>query len=116
MSSEIDRVAALLAAGEPAPRDDLATAARSIAAELAARHPGKSIEVRIPPFAAVQVGAAGGDGPTHRRGTPPNVVELAPETAVSLATGSMKWDDAVAHALVRYSGAHAGDVAAMLPL
>ena len=112
----VDRVAALLAAGSPVPRDDMAAAARAVAGELATRRPGKSIEVRVPPYAAVQVGLTSGDGPTHRRGTPPNVVELAPETSVRLATGDIAWSAAVKGGLVRYSGAHAGEVAGLLPL
>ena len=39
-----------------------------------AQHPGRSVEVRVPPYAAVQCGI-GDPGPTHTRGTPPNVVE-----------------------------------------
>jgi len=112
----ITAVAALLAAGDEVPRDDMAEATRAVAAVLAARHPGATIEVRVPPFAAVQVCALGGEGPTHRRGTPPNVVELAPATMIRLAVGSLTWDDAVTSGLVRHSGAHASDVAKMLPL
>jgi len=112
----IARVATQLAAGKTPGRDDMAEAARAIVSALAAIHPGHTIEVRIPPFAAAQVGALDGEGPAHRRGTPPNVVELAPETAVSLAVGDLSWDDAVSTGLIRYSGAHAADVASMLPL
>ena len=38
--------------------------------------PGNSVEVRVPPFAAVQCVA----GPRHTRGTPPNVIETDPRT------------------------------------
>jgi len=110
----IARVAALLRDGADVPRDDLAEAARAVTATLGERHPGQSIEVRVPPFAAVQVSA--GEGPAHRRGTPPNVVELDAQAAVRLAAGALTWRDAVAAGLVRHSGAHAADVAAMLPL
>jgi len=116
MSPSIARVAALLAEGAAVARDDMAEAARAVVAALAAAHPGHTIEVRVPPFAAAQVGALDGSGPSHHRGTPPNVVELAPETAVRLAAGALAWDDAVKQGLVRYSGAHAADVAQMLPL
>ena len=112
----VRRVGALLfgdALVEPA---DMAAAARSVAAELGRRFPGRSIEVRVPPYAAVQVGVVGGDGPSHRRGTPPNVVEVSPETFVRLAVGVLSWGDAVGGGLVKYSGVHAGDVAMMLPL
>src|ERR1700739_2953942 len=68
----------------PAPdRDALATAVRLTARTLAAVAPGASVEVRIPPFAAVQCVS----GPRHTRGTPPNVVETAPRTWLLLATG-----------------------------
>jgi len=116
MDDGIEPVARQLAEGRPVPRDDLATATRAAVALLASRHPGRTIEVRVPPFAAVQVGSAAGDGPTHRRGTPPNVVEMAPETMLALATGRLAWDDAVAAGMVHHSGAHAQDVARMLPL
>jgi len=112
----IARVAALLATGGAVTREDLAEAARAVVAALAAAHPGHTIEVRVPPFAAAQVGSKDGEGPAHRRGTPPNVVELAPETAISLAVGDLSWDGAAAAGLIRYSGAHAADVASMLPL
>jgi len=112
----VQRIAALLDADAEVARDDLADVARAVAATLKARHPGRTIEVRVPPFAAVQVGAAHDAGPTHRRGTPPDVVEMDATTAVRLATGSLAWDDAVAQGLIRYSGAHAADVRVMLPL
>jgi len=115
-SAAIARVASHLAAGETVARDDMAGAARAVVSALAAAHPGHTIEVRVPPFAAAQVSALDGEGPAHRRGTPPNVVELAPETAVLLAVGDLLWDDAVSAGLIRYSGAHAADVASMLPL
>jgi len=112
----INQVAALIAAGSPVPRDELAQAARAITAALASRHPGKTIEVRVPPFAAVQVGSTEGDGPQHRRGTPPNLVEMDATTIVRLATGAIAWDQATASGLVQHSGAHASDVADMFPL
>jgi len=112
----INEVAALIATGTPVPHDDLARAARAVTGALASANPGKTIEVRVPPFAAVQVGAAEGEGPQHRRGTPPNLVEMDAPTAVRLATGAITWDEASASGLLRYSGAHAFDVAAMFPL
>ena len=61
----------------PAPsREDLAAAVRLTARTLAAVTPGRSVELRIPPFVAVQCVA----GPRHARGTPPNVVETDPRT------------------------------------
>ena len=81
------------------PRDQLADAVRLTARTLAAVAPGASVEVRVPPFVAVQAIA----GPRHTRGTPPNVVETDPVTWLRLAAGSLSWAEA------RDSGAvHAG--------
>jgi len=111
----ITDLAARLTAGAEIPLDEIAQAARAVTGLMAQRYPGATIEVRVPPVAAVQVGAIDG-GSSHRRGTPPNVVELAPLTMIELAAGLKTWDEAVEAGLIRYSGAHARDVAAMLPL
>jgi hypothetical protein len=95
---------------EPEPAD-LRAAARYLLQLLAERHPGRILEVRIPPVAAVQCLP----GPIHTRGTPPNVVETDPLTWVRLATGRLGWTDAVASAAVRASGPRA-DLAPYLPL
>lgn len=107
-------LATALDAGVTVDRADLAAAARSVCAELALRHPGRSIELRVPPFAAVQLGLDEA-GAQHRRGTPPNVVELSPETLVALAVGTLSWDDAIATHRVRASGIRS-DVGAVFPL
>lgn len=80
--------------------------------ELARRAPGHSVEVRVPPFGAVQCI----EGPRHTRGTPPNVVETDPRTWIGLAIGRLVWTDAVSSGVVRASGARAGEVADHLPL
>ncbi|BBU20946.1 hypothetical protein MYXE_07350 [Mycobacterium xenopi] len=67
-------------------RAELAAAVRLTARTLAAQAPGASVEVRIPPFVAVQCIA----GPRHTRGTPPNVVETDPRTWLLLATGLLQ--------------------------
>lgn len=79
--------------------------------ELARRAPGHAVEIRVPPFAAVQAVA----GPRHTRGTPPAIVELSAQTWISLATGRMTWEDAVASGGVRASGVRA-DLSTWLPL
>ena len=89
----------------------LRTAVRFTLDELAARAPGRAVEVRVPPAGAVQALA----GPRHARGTPPNVVETDPQTWLALVTGRLDWADAVATGRVRASGARA-DLAALLPL
>ena len=91
--------------------DELRAAARYLLQLLATRHPGRVLEVRIPPGAAVQCQP----GPVHTRGTPPNVVETDPVTWVRLATGRLGWADAVGSAAVHASGPRA-DLAAYLPL
>lgn len=86
-------------------------AARYLLYTLAARHPGRVLEVRIPPVAAVQCLP----GPVHTRGTPPNVVETDPLTWIRLATGRLGWAGAVRSGAVHASGPRA-DLAPYLPL
>lgn len=97
----------------PAPdRAALAAAVRLTARTLAAAAPGASVEVRVPPFVAVQCIP----GPRHTRGTPPNVVETDPRTWLLLATGLMSFDEAVAGGLAGCSGGRAVEVAPWFPL
>ncbi len=96
--------------GDPSPAE-LRDAARYLLALLAARHPGRVLEVRIPPVAAVQCLP----GPVHTRGTPPNVVETDPLTWVRLAAGRLGWAEAVSSAAVYASGPRA-DLTPYLPL
>ncbi|HEX5741108.1 MAG TPA: sterol carrier family protein [Pilimelia sp.] len=100
-----------MAAGAPPGKAELRQAVRALLADLAATAPGRSVEVRVPPYGAVQCGA----GPRHTRGTPPNVVELDPVTWVRLATGEWRWADAVAAGRVQASGIRA-DLSSFLPL
>ena len=90
---------------------DLRDATRYLLEELVARAPGRSVEVRVPPYGAVQCV----EGPRHTRGTPPNVIETDPETWVALATGSVSWDEARRSGRVRASGERA-DLSAYVPL
>jgi hypothetical protein len=80
-------------------------------AVLAERAPGGSVEVRVPPYAAVQAVA----GVRHTRGTPPAVVEVDADTWIELATGSLAWTRAEADGRVRASGERA-DLSPLLPL
>jgi hypothetical protein len=80
-------------------------------AVLAERAPGASVEVRVPPYAAVQAVP----GVRHTRGTPPAVVELDADTWIELATGALAWTDAEADGRVRASGERA-DLSSLLPL
>ena len=78
---------------------------------LAEKAPGNSVEVRVPPFGAAQVI----QGPRHTRGTPPNVVEMDPQTWIALATGTLSWAEAAGSGRVHASGVRA-DLAGVLPL
>jgi hypothetical protein len=99
--------------GEPEPgRAELGEAVRLTARTLAAIAPGASVEVRVPPFVAVQCIS----GPQHRRGNPPNVVETDPRTWLLLATGLLNVADAVAAGAVQLSGSRAGEIGQWLPL
>ena len=92
-------------------RATVATAVRFTLEELGDRAPGRSVEVRVPPFGAVQCI----EGPVHRRGTPPNVTETDAATWLALATGGLDWADAESRGLLRVSGTRA-DLSAFLPL
>lgn len=92
-------------------RTDLATAVRYLLQLLAEKAPGNSVEVRVPPFGAVQVL----EGPRHTRGTPPNVVETDARTWIALATGAEAWADAVTAGRILASGTRA-DLRDLLPL
>ena len=88
-----------------------ATAVRYTLEELAACAPGRSVEVRVPPFGVTQAVA----GTVHRRGTPPSVVETDAATWLALATGRLTWQDALAGGALQASGERC-DLSAYLPL
>jgi hypothetical protein len=89
----------------------LRDAVRALLRTLRERSPGRSVEVRVPPFGAIQCI----EGPRHTRGTPPNVVEVDPVTWILLSVGRVDWAGAVADGRVRASGIRA-DLSAQLPL
>ncbi|QFQ01809.1 hypothetical protein CUROG_02050 [Corynebacterium urogenitale] len=89
-------------------RAEVADAVRLSVKVLGEVAPGHSVEVRVPPFAAVQCVA----GPDHRRGTPPNVLECAPREWLRLVVGEVSLSDASAD----LSGTRAGEIGAYLPL
>jgi hypothetical protein len=104
-------VAAWRADPEGVDRATRGTAVRYTLEELEARAPGRSVEVRVPPFGAVQCV----EGPRHTRGTPPNVVESDAETWLGLATGVQHWAQALAAGRLRVSGTRA-HLDGLLPL
>ena len=93
-------------------RTAVAAAVRLTARTLAAAAPGASVEVRIPPFVAVQCVS----GPRHTRGTPPNVVETDPRTWLRVVTGLQTLDAAAADGSLRLSGSRAAEIAQWFPL
>jgi hypothetical protein len=103
-----DAVAAALATRGP---DDLRLLTKHFLAVLSERAPGRSVEVRVPPYAAVQAVP----GVRHTRGTPPAVVETDAETWIALATGALAWHEAVTGGRIQASGERA-DLAPYLPL
>ncbi|WP_295624282.1 sterol carrier family protein [uncultured Corynebacterium sp.] len=98
-------------------RPDRATMARAVrlsARMVAQEAPGHSVELRVPPFAAVQCI----EGPRHTRGTPPNVVEVEPELWLRLALGMVGFEEArrTAGRAMDVSGTRAGELAGVLPV
>jgi hypothetical protein len=110
----VDAVADAIAAidNDEAPdKETLKAAVRELLRALATKAPGHSVEVRVPPYGAVQCV----EGPRHRRGTPPNVIECQPVVFVELAAGRLAFADAVASGRVAASGQRA-DLTKVLPL
>jgi hypothetical protein len=107
LSSVIDAVRD----GRDPDRTGLRDAVRALLALLSQAAPGRSVEVRVPPFGVVQCV----DGPRHTRGTPPNVVEMDAVTWVKVATGLVSWDDANASGVIRSSGIRS-DLSPYLPV
>lgn len=97
-------------AGESA-RSVRATAVRFLLEELGELAPGHTVEVRVPPFGAVQCV----EGPQHTRGTPPNVIEMDVDTWLGLALGQLSWERAVEDGSLRASGSRA-DIQGLLPI
>lgn len=92
-------------------RDALAIVTRELAGRLVVAAPGRSVEVRVPPFAAVQCI----EGPRHTRGKPPSVVETDALTWLDVATGRIAWSAAIADGRISASGERS-DLSAYLPL
>jgi hypothetical protein len=92
-------------------RTVVATSVRFLLQVLADRAPGHTVEMRVPPFGAVQCV----EGPRHTRGTPPNVIECDPETWIALALGGLEWREAMSEARVAASGQRA-NLAGLLPV
>lgn len=112
----IDGIAAVrVVLADPAKRvnsdDDFKTAVRYLLEELSFLRPGKSVEVRVPPLGAVQCI----EGLTHKRGTPPNTVELAAADWFALAVGEVTWESLVSSGQILASGTRS-DISEVLPI
>ncbi len=109
-SSAVSATVKSVSAGAPVAESELRDAVRALLTVLRRGAPGRSVEVRVPPYGAIQCGP----GPRHTRGTPPNVVETDPVTFVLLAAGRLEWAEAVHTGRVRASGNRA-DLSPYLP-
>jgi hypothetical protein len=100
-----------LDSGTAPSKERLGEAVRSVLATITARAPGRSVEIRVPPYAAVQAIS----GPTHRRGTPSAVVEMDARCLLELAVGRVTWSEAVDQGRVHASGERS-DLAQFFPV
>jgi len=98
-------------AAPPTERSCEKLAVRALAAVLEQRAPGRSVEVRVPPYAAIQCVS----GPRHTRGTPGAVVEMSPSVFLRVAAGRVPWAMALRKGDVAASGERA-DLQELLPL
>jgi len=99
------------ASGDQPDRPTEREAVRAVLDAMRSRAPGRSVEVRIPPYAAAQVIA----GPVHRRGTPPAMVQMPADVLLRLAVGETTWSAAVAAGKLRSSGERS-DLSNLFPL
>ncbi|WP_017934415.1 sterol carrier family protein [Nocardioides sp. Iso805N] len=107
----LGRLRAAAAAGEAPAKADLKLLTKHYLALLETKAPGRSVEVRVPPFAAIQCVP----GVRHTRGTPPAVIETDAATWIELATGESTWSEAQDSGRISASGERA-DLAPYLPL
>lgn len=112
VDSGIRSVLAWLSGGPAPERSVLRAAVKESLAALVEASPGRSVEVRVPPYGAVQCVS----GLHHGRGTPPNVVETDPRTWLALATGQLSWEEALHTGKLAASGSRTGEIARLLPL
>jgi hypothetical protein len=111
IADEIGEASVRAASAAGSSRDATATAVRYLLQLLSEQAPGNTVEVRVPPFGAVQAI----DGPRHTRGTPPNVIEMDAPTWLALATGGEIWSAAINDGRVAASGSRA-DLTGHLPI
>jgi hypothetical protein len=73
---------------------------KSILGQVSKIAPGHAVELRIPPYSAIQCV----DGPKHTRGTPPNVVEMSAESLFELVAGKLTWENGIDNGSIHASG------------
>ena len=102
--TKVDRALALgnatTALANPTNPELLANGVRTSLQWYAEQNPGRAVEVRVPPYLAVQILG----GTTHRRGTPPAVVEMSPQTWLELFTKKLSWAEAVTSGKITAGG------------
>ena len=111
LAAALERLDEAEGSGTSAGSDDVRALVKHFLAELSHRSPGRSVEVRVPPYAAVQAI----EGVRHTRGTPPAVVETDAATWIALARGLLAFDEAREGGRLRASGQRS-DLSAYLPL
>jgi len=89
----------------------LPTAVRYLLQQIEKNHRGGTVELRVPPFGAVQCI----EGMNHRRGTPPNVVELTAEVFLALCRGEITIDEATLTPGCNFSGEKTAELAKVFP-
>lgn len=102
--TKLDRALALSNAQDAIANPDnpelLANGVRTSLQWFAEQNPGRAVEVRVPPYLAIQILG----GTTHRRGTPPAVIEMSSQTWLELFTKELAWADAVSSGRIIASG------------
>jgi hypothetical protein len=102
--TKVDHTLALanaqIAIANPINPELLANGVRTSLQWFAEQNPGRAVEVRVPPYLAIQILG----GTTHRRGTPPAVVEMSPQTWLELFTKKLTWANAVSSGRITASG------------
>ena len=91
---------------------DTPTAVRYLLQVIEREHPGGAVELRVPPYGAIQCLS----GLDHRRGTPPNVVEMDAELFLSLCLGRVSWQEAIESGQVLASGSLVPEAAKLFPV
>ena len=98
----VTQVREAIAASSTNPMDSefLANLIRISLDYLAQEFSGNAVELRVPPFRVVQLLT----GINHRRGTPPSVIEMSPQTWLKIVSKELAWESGVTSGLIHASG------------